>query len=304
MIVIRDGSPHPAAIKGCVLALGNFDGLHLGHQAVIGRARELAQKHGVPLAVMTFEPHPRRVFKPELPPLRILPLREKIRLLSKMGVEYLRIVRFSKRFAQTTAEDFVTHMLHQELGVSHVVTGDDFTFGHNREGNAAYLQSLASKLGFAAVACAQLDVGGERCSSTRIRDVLAAGDVAGAAKLLGWPYALSGPVRHGDKRGQVLGFATANILPPPIFLPKLGIYAVRVHVAGKPVKGVASLGVRPNYPLQKPLLEVHLLDWQGDLYGQKLDVEFVQYLRPEQKFDSEEALKTQMAQDCAQARKV
>jgi riboflavin kinase/FMN adenylyltransferase len=302
MILLRDSSPIDPKLHGAVIAIGNFDGLHPGHQAVIGKAVFLAREAGKPAAVMTFEPHPRRVFTPEAPPLRILPLGLKLRLLRQMGLDYLRIVRFTRAFSATSAEDFVTRLLHDYLQVSHVVTGEDFVFGHGREGNAALLQTMAAKLGFAATACPQVAAGGERSSSTRIREALAAGDIGAVQLLLGRPYTLSGQVLHGDKRGRQLGFPTANLLPPPIFLPRFGIYAVRAQVLGRSVTGVASLGVRPDFPLQKPLLEVYLFDWQEEIYGERVEVELVHYLRGEQKFGDIEALKAQMAQDSEAAK--
>ncbi len=302
MIVLRDSSSFPPTYRNAVLALGNFDGLHLGHRAVIGKAATLARETGKPLGIMTFEPHPRRIFQPHLPPLRILPLREKLRELAAMEVSFLRVIRFTKAFSQTTATDFVTRILHDTLHVSHVVTGDDFVFGHNREGTTAILGAMAAKLGFAATACAQLDIGGERCSSTRIREALMLGNVELAARLLGRPYSISGHVREGDKRGRTIGFPTANILPAPIFLPRFGVYAVRTQVNGRPVTGVANLGLRPTFGGTRVRLETHLFDWQGDIYGQRLNIELAHFLRSEQRFDGIEALKTQIVEDSRKAR--
>jgi riboflavin kinase/FMN adenylyltransferase len=304
MMLLRDSSSLPEAATGCVVALGNFDGLHLGHAAVIGKAAAIANEAKKPFVVMTFEPHPRHLFRPDLPPLRILPFAEKLRLLRMARVDYLRVMRFTRAFSKTSATDFVTRMLHETLRVSHVVTGEDFVFGHNREGNAALLEGMAASLGFAATACPQMDVDGMRCSSTRIREALAEGRVENAAKLLGRPYMIAGYVRRGDQRGRTMGYPTANILPPPVFLPAYGIYAVRATVRGRQVGGVASFGIRPDYPLKHPLLEAHFFDWDQDIYGERIQVELVRYLRPERNFGDMEALKKQIADDATQARTI
>jgi riboflavin kinase/FMN adenylyltransferase len=302
MIVLRDSSPIPPAARGAVVALGNFDGLHLGHTAVIGKALGVARAAKAPAMVMTFEPHPRQVFMLS-PPLNILPLSEKLHGLAAMGVDYLRILRFTRDFSQTRAEVFVEGILHKGLSISHVVTGEDFTFGRNRGGNVAFLHDIADKLGFAATVCPPVSVAGGRCSSTRIREHLSRGEMVQAGMLLGRPYVIPGRVREGDKRGRGLGFPTANILPAPRFLPAYGIYAVKVRLKGQQVKGVANLGIRPNYPLKRPLLEVHLFDWQESIYGEHIEVEPVHYLRPEQKFADEEGLKRQMEQDALKAKR-
>jgi riboflavin kinase/FMN adenylyltransferase len=302
MILLRDSSIILPQHHGSVMALGNFDGLHLGHQAVIAKAVALAGKMQKPAALMTFEPHPRRVFAPDLPPLRILPLSVKLHLLKGMGLDFLRVVHFTRRFAETSPEDFARRILHERLRISHVVTGEDFVFGHNREGNAESLRVMADSFGFAATTCPPVAVEGNRCSSTRIREALKSGNVAMASKLLGRPYTLAGRVQGGDKRGRTLGFPTANLMPPPVFLPLYGIYAVLAHIRGKVVAGVASLGIRPNFPLKHPLLEVHLFDWQENIYGEKMEVELVRHIRGERKFDGMEALKAQIAKDCKKAR--
>lgn len=302
MLLLRDSSPIPLECLGSVLALGNFDGLHAGHVSVIGTALALARYADRPMGVMTFEPHPRRVFNPSLPTLRILPFSEKLRLLRAMGVDFVRVVRFTRKFAQTAAPEFIVRDLHEALEVAHVVTGDDFLFGNNREGSSAMLHAMALALGFAATACPQVDVDGERCSSTRIREDLAEGKVEAAARQLGRPYRFAGHVQQGDKRGRALGFATANLFLPPVFLPAFGIYAARATVRGKPVDGVANLGVSPTFGHTRPRLEMHLFDWSGDIYGERIEVELMRFIRPERKFDAVEALKQQIAQDCEQAR--
>jgi riboflavin kinase / FMN adenylyltransferase len=331
MRIVRDSSAIPSSCTGSVLALGNFDGLHLGHRAIVQKTLALARAAGKPAGVMTFEPHPRRVFRPELPPLRIFPFREKARLLGGLGVDFIRVVRFTRAFSETSAEQFITRILHEQMQVSHVVTGDDFTFGHNRTGNAAYLRDMAGKLGFGAIACAPVLQGGERCSSTRIRSVLSEGNMQEVAVLLGCPYSITGRVQEGDKRGRTIGFPTANIVPSRIFLPASGVYAVRVslchsHESGnlgqdprfrggdklnvdkrfKPqiINGVANLGRRPTFAGTEMRLEVHMFDFAGDLYGQRLCVQLIDRIRGEQKFDGVAALKKQIAEDCVRAREI
>jgi riboflavin kinase/FMN adenylyltransferase len=302
MIILRDSSVVPPACYGAVAALGNFDGLHLGHKEVINKAVTLARITRKPAMLLTFEPNPRKLFKPDLPILRILPFAEKARQLQKMGIDFLRIIRFTRAFSQTTAEAFITDILKAQLQVSQVVTGDDFVFGYNREGNADYLQHMAEKYDFKATACAPVQAGGERCSSTLIRALLSAGEVAQAATLLGRPYSMKGRVQQGDKRGRELGFPTANIYLAPIFLAANGVYVVRAHIHGKEVEGVANLGLRPTFGGSRIRLEVHLFDWQENIYGESLEVTFIKRLRGEYTFNGLEELKTQIAKDCEQAK--
>lgn len=304
MWVLRDSSSFPLSCRDNVVALGNFDGLHKGHCAVIGKAIKRAKQAGKPAGVITFEPHPRRIFSPHLSTLRILPLSQKLRLLQNMGLDFVRIVRFTSEFAKTSAEDFVVSILKNELHASHVITGEDFVFGHNREGSVESLRTMAEKLNFGATACHAVIVEGERCSSTRVRAALAAGNMETVVNLLGRPYILSGHVQEGDKRGRTLGFPTANILPPPGFLPHYGVYAVKVSIGKNIINGVANLGMRPTFGGHRVRLEAHLFDWQEDIYGQYLEVELIRHIRGEQKFDSVEALKIQIAQDCGIARKI
>jgi riboflavin kinase/FMN adenylyltransferase len=244
------------------------------------------------------------VFNPGLPVLRILPMAEKMRLLRGMQVDFLRVVRFTQAFSQTAAPEFIARDLHEALGISHVVTGEDFMFGHNREGSAAMLHAMARALNFGATACPQVEVDGVRCSSTRIREALKAGKVEAAAKLLGRPYAMCGHVQQGEKRGRTLGFPTANLFPLPVFLPAFGVYAVRVKVRGRLVPGVANLGIRPTFGGIRPRLEAHLFDWSGDIYGERLEVELAHFIRPERAFDGVEALTKQIAEDGAKAREM
>lgn len=301
MFVLRDHSVVPKNCYGAVVALGNFDGLHLGHQEVIRKAIFSAQQAGKSSGILTFDPHPRRVFRPDLPPLRIVPFSEKSRILQESGVDFMRVIHFTKTFAQTTAEQFIKNILVDQLKVSHVVTGDDFIFGHNRQGNTVYLKEMAAELEFEYTICPQISVGDQRCSSTLIRERLAQGDVEAAAALLGRPYSITGIVRAGDKRGRELGFPTANIYPGRMFTPATGVYAVRARVQGKLVNGVANLGTRPTFAGNRLRLETHLFDWNGDIYRKHIEVILIKYLRQEKKFDGIESLKSQIAEDCRQA---
>jgi len=286
------------------MALGNFDGMHRGHQAVIGKAVSLARQTGKPASLLTFEPHPRRVFRPELETLRILSFQEKARRIATMGVDFIRIVHFTKQFSTTSADQFITRILLDSLHISHVVTGEDFIFGHNRQGNVAYLQEMGKRLGFGVTACAPVLEGRERCSSTRIRTLLNEGNVKEAAKLLGSPYSLINRVIEGDKRGRTIGFPTANMLPGDIFTPAKGVYAVRAEMRGQIMDGVANLGVRPTFGGERLQLEVHLFDWQENIYGERVRILFIERLRDEKKFSGVEALKAQIEADVAQARRI
>lgn len=302
MIILRDSSPVPASCKHAVLALGNFDGLHLGHQSILQETLTTAKETGKPAGVLTFEPHPRRVFRPELPQLRIYTFREKARLLAEAGIDFMRVVRFTKAFSETSAEDFVTKLLHQQMNVSHVVTGEDFIFGHNRTGNAALLSKMATELGFGTTACKAVLQEGERCSSTRLRALLAEGNVSTLSQLTGRAYSITGHVREGDKRGRTLGFPTANIIPATIFLPATGVYAVTADIDGKRIKGVAHLGARPVFGSTQMRLETHFFDWSGDLYGKRLRIDFIARIRGDVDISSVEELKSQIARDCETAR--
>lgn len=295
----------PASAHGSVMALGNFDGVHKGHAEVIGRARAIAQAEGKPLSVMTFEPHPRRFFNPALPILRIAPFAEKARRLRELGVDFLYVARFNKAFCSLSAEEFVEAVLLEGLSVSHVVTGHNFAFGHKRSGDSAFLRQKAAERGFSytevdAVAAADQAV----YSSTAIRHALAEGEVQAAAAILGRPYAVRGPVIHGDKRGRTIGFPTANIRPAPLFLPKFGVYAVRAVVEGVAYPAVANLGVRPTVGGEQKRLEVFLIDASLDLYGKRMEVEFIDFIRGEQKFDGIDALKAQIAADTEAAKQI
>ena len=303
MRIIRNLATMPEAAKGAILALGNFDGLHRGHMAVLHEAKRLAHKYNAPLAVMSFEPHPRRFFNPSLPSLRLLPLAEKLRRLRAFGVDYSFLMRFTREFSQHSAQQFVENLLVNQLAIRGLVTGEKFIFGHQRSGDTAFLQQAAQQYGFHYTAHQREMLGSAACSSTRIREAISLGDMEQAARLIGQPYAITGQIIHGDKRGRELGFPTANLRPSPLFHPAYGVYVVRLHdAAGKAYNGVANFGVRPMYELPTPMLESYLFDVDVNLYGQKVRVELLHYLRAEAKFSSKEALIAQMEQDTSQAR--
>ncbi|MBM3616988.1 MAG: bifunctional riboflavin kinase/FAD synthetase [Alphaproteobacteria bacterium] len=294
----------PEAAQGSVIALGNFDGVHAGHQAVLSRARALANAKGVPLAVMAFEPHPRRFFNPALPVLRIVPFAEKARLLREIGVDYFYVAHFNAAFAALSADAFIQDILLDGLKVSHVVTGHNFAFGHKRQGDSAFLAQKSAELGFGYTQVDAAMNGDAVYSSSAVRHALSEGDVGAASAILGRPYAIRGLVIKGDQRGRTLGFPTANIRPSPLFLPKAGVYAVRVELDGEQMAGVANLGTRPTVDGTRRLLEVHLFDRNIDLYGRKLSVQLTDFIRAEKKFDGLDALKAQIAEDSATARRL
>lgn len=295
---------HPA--RPLALAIGNFDGLHRGHQAVVGRMLALAKAQQLCPAILTFEPHPRRFFAPSTPSFRLQTLHDKLAQLRGMGVEQVFALRFDARMAALKAEDFLQEMLYRQMQVRAVVTGENFVFGQGRSGDMAMLQRWGAAQGVHAEPVAPVMVEGQVCSSTAVRETLAGGDMARARALLARPYSMSGPVRHGDKRGRTLGFATANIVPSASMkLPRFGVYAVTVQHGGQRLRGVANLGVRPSVVhAGRAQLEVHLFDFTGDVYGQKLRVELHAHLRDEKRFDSLPALTHQIAQDAQQARAV
>lgn len=283
------------------LTIGNFDGVHRGHQAMLARLIDAAEDLGLPPAVMTFEPHPREFFAPAGAPPRLSTLRAKLDLFRAYGVAITYVARFNARLASLTAGEFVTDVLENGVNAHWVLVGDDFRFGRGRQGDLALLRATAR--GFSVEAMRTVEVAGERASSTSARDALAKGDLARAAALLGRNYAISGHVGHGDKRGRGLGFPTANVAlrrTPPL----TGIFTVRVHgLPGGPCTGVASVGVRPTVKTDgKPLLEVFMLDFDETIYGRRITVEFLHKLRDEARFPDVETLVRQMGRDVADAR--
>ncbi len=292
----------PSAVRASV-ALGNFDGVHLGHQAVINLARNAA-----PLGIVTFEPHPREVFQPALPPFRLMNAEARANRLAKLGVQHLYELPFDKTLASLSPDAFARDVLAQGLGVSHVVVGADFCFGQGRTGKAQDLVRLGQTYGFSVTVADLVQHDGVEISSTAIRIALAEGRPRDAAAMLGHWHRIEGEVIHGEKRGRQLGYPTANMSVAGLHLPKLGVYAVRVEVLSGPQAGsyigAASLGVRPMFGTNLPNLETFIFDFTGDLYGHHLSVALVDYLRPEMKFDGLPALMDQMAADCTRARAI
>jgi len=291
------------ASHSTVLTIGNFDGVHRGHRALLAKLTALAKQAGLPAAVMTFEPNPREFFAPQSAPARLASLREKLQLLAECGVDLAYVCAFNKRFAALTADDFVERIV-RGLGVRHLMIGDDFRFGKGRSGDFALLQKAGQEHGFGVEAMETLVHEGERVSSSAVRDALDAGDLEHAERLLGRPYSISGRVIHGEKLGRKLGYATANIQLKRLKAPLSGIFVVTVDgIADRPLEGVASLGVRPTVSTSgKPALEAYVFDFEGDLYRAHLRVNFLHKLRDEAKFDSLDALQAQIARDVADAK--
>ena len=295
----------PDKLRASIVALGNFDGFHLGHQAVVGRAIQRGFHERRPVIVATFDPHPVRFFKPDLPPFRLTTLDQREALFAHAGADAMLVFEFNEALRSTSAEDFVTELLAKRIGAAGVVTGDDFTFGKARGGNAELLRTLGEQHGVVAETVAPVLLEGERISSGRIREALEAGDTATATHLLSRDFAIEGVVQRGDARGRELGYPTANLALGDYQRPKYGIYAVRVTLDdGSEHPGVASLGVRPTFDPPQELLEAHLLDFDGDLYGRRIEVALHGFIRDEKKFDGIDALVAEMRDDEAQARKL
>lgn len=294
--------PHDA--RGAAIALGNFDGVHAGHQAVISSAKAVAEQRGAALGVAVFEPHPRRFFKPDTPPFRLQSARQRARALSEVGVQEVFEIGFDAALAGSTDREFAERVLRDLLGVAHVSIGADFRFGKGRCGDAASLSALGQELGFTVDAVAP--VGGEqKVSSSGIRAAVGNGDMAAARLALTRPWAIEDEVQRGFQRGRTLGMPTANIALGEYVRPRFGVYAVRVDIGDGPwMPGVASVGVNPTVgALPEPLLEAHLFDFSGDLYGRTIEVELIAFLRDEAKFESLGELKRQMTQDVIDARR-
>jgi riboflavin kinase/FMN adenylyltransferase len=298
------GSAVPERLRGGIVALGNFDGFHLGHQAVVGRAVARARAEKVPALVATFDPHPLRFFRPETPYFRLTSLAQRERLIRAAGAEALLVFNFDATFAAVTSTDFVTDWLVRRLGVAGVVTGTDFTFGKDRGGDIDQLRLLGRSNHFSVDAVPPVSDEEGVISSSRIREALRAGDCETATRLLTRPFAIEGVVEHGDKRGRTIGYPTANLSLANYLRPRFGIYAVRGRLPdGRVLNGAANLGIRPTFEPARELLEPHFFDFSGDLYGRTIEVELVSFIRPEAKFDSLDALKRQMDRDCAEARR-
>jgi riboflavin kinase/FMN adenylyltransferase len=298
------GSAVPQALRGGIVALGNFDGFHKGHQAVVGRAVERGRAEGRPVLVATFDPHPVRFFRPETPAFRLTSLDQRQRLFAAAGADAMIVFRFGAELAATSAEDFISDTLLGLAGATGVVTGEDFTFGRRRGGNVEVLKVAGARLGFSVDSVGPVSDGEGPVSSSRIREALKAGDCETAERLLTRPFAIEGVVEHGDKRGREIGYPTANIALGPYLRPRFGIYAVKGRTAdGGLLHGAANLGIRPTFEPPKELLEPHFFDFEGDLYGRTIEIELIAFLRPEARFDDLAALKVQMAADCVEARR-
>ncbi|MGH1474662.1 bifunctional riboflavin kinase/FAD synthetase [Yersinia proxima] len=288
---------------GCVLTIGNFDGVHRGHQALLEQLKREGQRLGLPVMVMIFEPQPLELFAADKAPARLTRLRDKARYLAEAGVDYLLCVKFDPRFAAITAQDFVAQLLVDKLGVKFLTVGDDFRFGAGRQGDFQLLQQAGAEFGFDVISTDSFCDGGLRISSTAIRQALSDDDLVLAETLLGHPYSISGRVVHGDELGRTIGFPTANLPLKRLVAPVKGVYAVDVYGLGpKPLPGVANIGTRPTVAGVRQQLEVHLLDVTMDLYGRHIDVVLCAKLRNEQRFASLDALKQQIANDVVTAR--
>ncbi|PKO59670.1 MAG: bifunctional riboflavin kinase/FAD synthetase, partial [Betaproteobacteria bacterium HGW-Betaproteobacteria-17] len=287
------------------VTIGNFDGLHLGHQAMLARLQDVAQARGLPSCVLSFEPHPREFFTPEQAPARLSSLREKAECLQRMGVDRLHVFRFDRAFSALSAEAFIEQVLGATLQARYVLVGDDFRYGAKRAGDFALLERQGRSLGFDAEFLPTVEVAGERASSTAVRQALAAGELEHAARLLGRPYSISGRVVHGDKLGRDIGFPTANIQLKHNRPPLLGIFAVEVYgLNGEPLPGAASLGKRPTVknPDAVPVLEVHLFDFNAEIYGRRVRVDFLHKLRDEEKYPDLDSLVAQIRRDVDNAK--
>jgi len=309
MAQARWPEPLAAALRGATVAIGNFDGVHLGHQAVVQACRQNAARTGAAAGIVTFEPHPRQVFQPGAPPFRLTPGAAKARRLAAAGADFALVLPFDRAFAQRSAESFVDDILLGHLAVAHVVVGENFAFGHQRRGTPAMLRERLAAAGAGMTCMAPaLAPDGLPCSSTRVRAALVEGRPQDAASLLGAPWEIEATVSEGDKRGRLLGFPTANLPLGEHLRPCLGVYAVEAGLAGPAgavrwLPGVANVGSRPTVGGIEPRLEAHLFDFAEDIYGRTLRVRLIAFLRPERKFDGLDALKAQIAADSAEARR-
>ncbi|BDI59709.1 bifunctional riboflavin kinase/FAD synthetase [Qipengyuania nanhaisediminis] len=297
--------PVSDALRGAVIALGNFDGFHRGHQAVAGEAIRWAHEEGRPSIIATFDPHPVRFFKPDVPPFRLTTLEQRQELYIAAGATAMLVFHFDAALAGTSAEDFVKQILCDRLGAHGVVTGADFTFGKGAKGDVDLLRELGGRHGLQSRVVAAVSENGV-ISSSRVREALRAGDPQLAAELLTRPFAIRGIVEHGDKNGRKLGYPTANVAIENYLRPRYGVYAVtgKVLATGVELKGAANIGIRPQFAPPKELLEPHFFEFSGDLYGQEIEVAFHHFLRGEAKFDSLEELTEQMERDCKEARRL
>ncbi|HWS03529.1 MAG TPA: bifunctional riboflavin kinase/FAD synthetase [Gammaproteobacteria bacterium] len=291
------------ALRGCAATIGNFDGVHLGHQAVLGQLAERAAALHLPTTAIIFEPQPQEFFAPEQAPPRLTRLREKLVALRRFSVDRVLCLRFNRALAGLSAEQFVQQVLIDGLGVRYLVVGDDFHFGKDRAGNFEFLTRAGERAGFQVAHMHSFELNAERVSSTRVRAALRAGDLHAAEQMLGRGYRMLGRVAHGDKRGRTIGFPTANLFLHRYSTPVQGVFAVELYgLESEPHYGVANVGTRPTVDGTRSLLEVHLFDFAGDIYGRQVAVEFVHKIRAEKRFDSFPELKAQIEQDAQQAR--
>ncbi len=308
MRIIRDSQFTDPADRGAAAAIGNFDGVHLGHQAVIALTRDIAARIGAPSGVMTFEPHPRQYFAPDSPAFRLMNAGARANRLARLGVEKLYELPFNAALAALSAQEFASEVVARRLGLRHVVIGADFCFGKGRSGTAADMQALGERLGFGVTIAPMVGFDGIDVSSTAIRRALSDGLPRDAAAMLGHWHRIEGPVIRGDQRGRELGFPTANMSITGLHPPRFGVYAVKIDVLDGPhsgtYNGAASIGVRPMFGVNAANCETFLFDFKGDLYGATLSVALVEFLRPELTFDSLQALIDQMGADCDRARAI
>ena len=304
MLILNRTSNPPAEARKSAIAIGNFDGVHRGHRVLLDTARSVARAKAVPSAAMLFEPHPRELFQPDKPHFRLTPLPRKLTLLAAQGLDVAVVIAFDRSFASLSAEAFIAEVLVRDLAVSHVVVGYDFQFGKGRTGTPALLKDAGARMGFGVSVVEPVGVAGQVYSSSAIRACLAKGDVRRAGGMLGHWWRVAGTVVGGAKRGTGLGFPTANLALPDGVELGYGIFAVRVWLDGQCHLAAAYNGTRPTFDNGKPVLEVFLLDFDGNLYGREIEVEFVDFIREDRKFDSMDAIKAQMAADCDVARQV
>jgi len=300
----REVTPDP--LRGAVIALGNFDGFHLGHQAVANEAIEWARAEGRPSIIATFDPHPVRFFRPDTPPFRLTTLEQRQEHYLAAGATAMLVFHFDGELSGTSAEDFITQILIERLGAHGVVTGEDFTFGKGAKGDVDLLKGFGSEHGLQSRTVGAVIDGDAAISSSRVREALREGNPQEAARLLTRPFAVRGIVEHGDKNGRKLGYPTANLNLESYLRPKYGVYAVtgKVLATGQELQGAANVGIRPQFEPPKELLEPYFFDFSGDLYGQEIEVAFHHFLRGEAKFDGLDALTAQMEKDCEEARRL
>lgn len=305
MEVIRGSENIPAELRGAVVTIGNFDGIHLGHQYIFRHLIAEANKRGRPAVVISFDPHPKMVLHPERRPFYLITsLEEKIRYIANLGIDALILIPFSLDYARTTAEEFVFGFLWERLGIQKILIGQDYTFGRGKEGNGAFLTASGSRLGFEVEVLSPFKVGETTISSTRIRNALLAGEVRYAASLLGRPYNLAGEVISGNHRGVTLGFPTANIRPEKELIPPNGVYAVHVILEGNRRQGALNIGFNPTFADQKRSIEVYVFDFNENIYGKSLDLLFIERLREEIRFASPAELIAQIDQDIVRVREI